>query len=58
MWQLELQDLSAGYGLEEVIHKINLKLSEPSIYVVLGSQMVLEPKITGIHSFLAFSLVL
>jgi ABC-2 type transport system ATP-binding protein len=34
--QLELQDLSAGYGLEEVIHKINLKLTEPSIYVVLG----------------------
>ena len=25
MQQLELQDLSAGYGLEEVIHKINLK---------------------------------
>jgi ABC-2 type transport system ATP-binding protein len=34
--QLELQDLSAGYGLEEVIHKINLKLTVPSIYVVLG----------------------
>jgi ABC-2 type transport system ATP-binding protein len=33
---LELQDLSSGYGLEEVIHKINLKLTEPSIYVVLG----------------------
>jgi ABC-2 type transport system ATP-binding protein len=36
MRQLELQDLSAGYGVEEVIHKINLKLTEPSIYVVLG----------------------
>jgi ABC-2 type transport system ATP-binding protein len=36
MQQLELQDLSAGYGIEEVIHKINLKLTEPSIYVVLG----------------------
>jgi ABC-2 type transport system ATP-binding protein len=36
MRQLELADLSAGYGLEEVIHKINLKLTEPSIYVVLG----------------------
>jgi ABC-2 type transport system ATP-binding protein len=36
MQQLELQNLSAGYGLEEVIHKINLKLTEPSIYVVLG----------------------
>jgi ABC-2 type transport system ATP-binding protein len=36
MQQLELQDLSAGYGLEEVIHKINLKLTEPSIYVLLG----------------------
>ena len=36
MRQLELQDLSAGYGPDEVIHKINLKLTEPSIYVVLG----------------------
>jgi ABC-2 type transport system ATP-binding protein len=36
MQQLELRDLSAGYGLEEVIHKISLKLTEPSIYVVLG----------------------
>jgi len=36
MQQLELQNLSAGYGLEEIIHKINLKLTEPSIYVVLG----------------------
>jgi len=36
MQQLELQNFSAGYGLEEVIHKINLKLTEPSIYVVLG----------------------
>jgi ABC-2 type transport system ATP-binding protein len=36
MQKLELQDLSAGYGLEEIIHRINLKLTEPSIYVVLG----------------------
>jgi ABC-2 type transport system ATP-binding protein len=36
MRQLDLQDLSAGYGLEEVIHRINLKLTVPSIYVVLG----------------------
>ncbi|MEJ2240839.1 MAG: ABC transporter ATP-binding protein [Candidatus Bathyarchaeota archaeon] len=36
MQQLELQNLSAGYGIEEIIHKINLKLTEPSIYVVLG----------------------
>ena len=36
MQQLELQNLSAGYGIEEVIHKINLKLTQPSIYVVLG----------------------
>lgn len=36
MQQLELGDLSAGYGLEEVIHKINLKLTQPSIYVLLG----------------------
>jgi ABC-2 type transport system ATP-binding protein len=34
--QLELLNLSAGYGLEEVIHKINLKLTRPSIYVLLG----------------------
>ncbi len=36
MQKLELQDVSAGYGAEEVIHKISLKLTEPSIYVVLG----------------------
>ena len=36
MQQLELLNLSAGYGLEEVIHKINLKLTRPSIYVLLG----------------------
>jgi ABC-2 type transport system ATP-binding protein len=36
MRQLDLQDLSAVYGLEEVIHRINLKLTVPSIYVVLG----------------------
>ena len=36
MQQLELHNLSAGYGTEEIIHKINLKLTEPSIYVVLG----------------------
>ena len=36
MKQLTIENLSAGYGVEEVIHKINLKLTEPSIYVVLG----------------------
>lgn len=36
MRTLELQEISAGYGTEEVIHKISLKLTEPSIYVVLG----------------------
>ncbi len=36
MKQLTIEDLSAGYGAEEIIHKINLKLIEPSIYVVLG----------------------
>ncbi len=36
MRQLSIEDLSAGYGLQEVIHKINLKLTTPSIYVVLG----------------------
>jgi len=34
--KLELHELSAGYGAEEVIHKISLKITEPSIYVVLG----------------------
>jgi len=34
--KLELHELSAGYGSEEVIHKISLKITEPSIYVVLG----------------------
>ncbi len=36
MQKLELHELSAGYGAEEVIHKISLELTEPSIYVVLG----------------------
>ena len=36
MQKLELQEVSAGYGAEEVIHKISLKITEPSIYVVLG----------------------
>jgi len=36
MQKLELQEVSAGYGKEEVLHKISLKLTEPSIYVVLG----------------------
>ncbi len=36
MQKLELQEVSAGYGQEEVIHKISLKIIEPSIYVVLG----------------------
>jgi ABC-2 type transport system ATP-binding protein len=36
METLELLEISAGYGAEEVLHKISLKLTEPSIYVVLG----------------------
>ena len=36
MQKLELRELSAGYGSEEVIHRISLELTEPSIYVVLG----------------------
>ena len=36
MQKLELQDVSAGYGAEEVIHNISFKMTEPSIYVVLG----------------------
>jgi len=34
--KLELIDVSAGYGRNEVIHEIDLKITEPSIYVVLG----------------------
>ncbi len=36
MQKLELHEVSAGYGAEEVIHRISLKMIEPSIYVVLG----------------------
>ena len=36
MQKLELEEISSGYGTQEVIHKISLKLTEPSIYVVLG----------------------
>jgi ABC-2 type transport system ATP-binding protein len=36
MQKLELLDVSAGYGIEEVIHRISLKITEPSIYVILG----------------------
>ena len=36
MQKLELHELSAGYGSEEVIHRISLELTEPAIYVVLG----------------------
>jgi ABC-2 type transport system ATP-binding protein len=36
MQKLELQEISSGYGTQEVIHKISLTLTEPSIYVVLG----------------------
>lgn len=36
MQRLELQEVSAGYGAQEVIHRISLKITEPSIYVVLG----------------------
>ncbi len=36
MQKLQLQEISAGYGTEEVIHKITLNITEPSIYVVLG----------------------
>jgi ABC-2 type transport system ATP-binding protein len=34
--KLELSEVSAGYEGNEVIHKISLKITEPSIYVVLG----------------------
>jgi ABC-2 type transport system ATP-binding protein len=36
MQELELTEVSAGYGRNEVIHGINLRITEPSIYVVLG----------------------
>ena len=36
MQKLELTEVSSGYGRNEVIHRINLKITEPSIYVVLG----------------------
>jgi branched-chain amino acid transport system ATP-binding protein len=36
MQKLELTEVSSGYGRNEVIHRINLKITESSIYVVLG----------------------
>jgi ABC-2 type transport system ATP-binding protein len=36
MQNLKLEEVSSGYGTEEIIHKISIKLTEPSIYVVLG----------------------
>jgi len=36
MQKLELNEISAGYGRNEVIHRISLRVTEPSIYVVLG----------------------
>ena len=36
MQKLELTEVSSGYVRNEVIHRINLKITEPSIYVVLG----------------------
>jgi ABC-2 type transport system ATP-binding protein len=36
MQKLELTEVSSGYGRNEVIHRINLEITEPSIYVVLG----------------------
>jgi ABC-2 type transport system ATP-binding protein len=34
--ELELIDVSAGYSHKEILHKINIKTPEPSIYVVAG----------------------
>lgn len=36
MQKLELTEVSSGYGRNEVIHRISIKITEPSIYVVLG----------------------
>ncbi|MGE5187987.1 MAG: ABC transporter ATP-binding protein, partial [Betaproteobacteria bacterium] len=36
MQSLKLEEVSSGYGADEIIHKISLKLTEPAIYVVLG----------------------
>src|SRR5437879_2990837 len=36
MQTLELADVSAGYEGKEVIHRVSLKITEPSIYVVVG----------------------
>jgi ABC-2 type transport system ATP-binding protein len=35
MQKLELTEVSSGYGRNEVIHRISIKITEPSIYVVL-----------------------
>jgi len=31
MQELKLEEVSSGYGTEEIIHKISLTLTEPSI---------------------------
>jgi ABC-2 type transport system ATP-binding protein len=36
MQKLEINDISAGYVGKEVIHKIDVKITEPAIYIVLG----------------------
>jgi len=36
MQTLELADVSAGYEGKEVLHRVSLKIREPSIYVVVG----------------------
>jgi ABC-2 type transport system ATP-binding protein len=36
MQTLELVDVSAGYEGKEAIHRVSLKITDPSIYVVLG----------------------
>ncbi len=36
MMALELHDIDSGYNRQVVLHNINFKLQEPSIYVVLG----------------------
>lgn len=36
MQKLELNEVNSGYGNNEVIHGISLRITEPAIYVVLG----------------------
>jgi ABC-type cobalamin/Fe3+-siderophores transport system ATPase subunit len=56
MHTLELDRVSSGYSGKEVFHDIGLKITEPSIYVVVGSNGA--GKTTLFRSYLQAALAL